>query len=112
MTRLLPARVAVATGCVWLAAGPAHAFFPPLPLPNTPVTVLPPPVLPVAPDGNLTPVPPVAPPPVTPPPNVPQEVIDPPRPNTVPEPASLVSAAIGVAAVVGAVRRRKRVSPA
>ncbi len=98
-------------GCALLAScGLASAFYPPPSLIDRPVTVLPPPVLPSAPPGTLTPVPPV--PPVPPPeiirpptPVIPQENPNPPRP-TVPEPASFVVAATGLAAL--AVRRARR----
>ncbi len=113
MTKRLPAHlIGLATGCVWLAAagGPVQAFFPPLPLGSGPVTVLPPPPLPDAVDGRLTPVPPVPPPPFTPPPTrvvIPQEIPNPPRPQVVPEPASMISALAGLAAVAAAARRRR-----
>ncbi len=98
----------LAVGGLWLAGGSAQAFFPPLPLGSGSVTVVPQP-LPVATDGGLTPVPPVQAPPFTPPPPrvvVPQDIPNPPRPQTVPEPASVVSAIAGLS-LVTALRRRR-----
>lgn len=112
MSRVHPVvGVGVLTGCLWLVSGgPAYAFFPPLPLGTQPVTVIPPPTLPQAPPPDTDTVPVVPPPPFTPPPtrNVPQEVPPTPEvPQVVPEPASVVSAAAGLAALVAARKRRR-----
>lgn len=102
----------------------AQAFFPPLPLASPdPITVTNPPVIApilinpigvtpivISPNVPLA-IPPVSPPPFTPPPppNVPQVVppicVHPPIPQNVPEPTTIVGAAMGLA-VLGAARKR------
>lgn len=95
----------VGTAAFTICSQPAMAFFPPVSNGTNRVTVVPP-VVP----------PPIVVPPVVPPPFVPPPVIPPPPcscppvvnpPNSVPEPATLVSAAIGLAVAAGAVRRKK-----
>ena len=112
MAKRLPVgRSVIAAGCVWLAdGGRAAAFFPPLPLVPGPVTVIPEPVLPVAPPAEPPLIPPVpepprpVPPPMVPPVVPPLDIVVP-RP-TVPEPTTLVSVAAGLATLL-AVRRKR-----
>ncbi|AWM36220.1 hypothetical protein GobsT_60010 [Gemmata obscuriglobus] len=96
---------------VWVQ--PAHAFFPPVITSPPPVVVvpptLPPPVIvdpPVSPPPFVPPPPPpVVVPPVVPPVVVPP-VCPPPPPCGVPEPATVVSGLIGLAAAAGYGLRR------
>lgn len=75
----------------------ANAFFPPIITIPPPVVIVPPPVVPPVV------VPPVCPPPVVPPvvvpPVCPPPVVSP--PTTVPEPATMVTALIGLGAAAG-----------
>ena len=83
----------------------AEAFFPPIPPTVTKVTTLPPTVTPPIV------VPPVVPPIVVPPVVPPCACLVPPvvvRPQVVPEPTTLISAAIGLAAAMGYNVRRRR----
>lgn len=108
----------LAAGAAWVTVGgTVHAFFPPLPVTPDPITVLPPPVLPQLPPAPPPVVPPVV-PPVPPPPFVPPEqperpqerppceCVCPEAPQATPEPATLVMAAVGLAAA-GVARRRR-----
>jgi PEP-CTERM motif-containing protein len=76
----------------------ASAFFPPIITVPPPVVVVPPPVVPpiVVPPG----VPPPCPPPVVVPPVCPPPIVSPP-PVSTPEPATLVTALIGLGAAAG-----------
>lgn len=124
MWKWLPTTTAGAIAFTLTATG-ASAFFPPLPLSSgdpvtisvppapSPILVIPqgvPPIM-IEPAAPL-PVPIVPPPPFVPPPppNVPQ-VVPPPcpvvHPQSVPEPATIVSGLIGLG-VVGAIKRRRR----
>jgi hypothetical protein len=112
--RLIPT---AAVGAAFTLVTPtAPAFFPPLPTGSGPISVLPPapaPVIPVSPTIPVIPVEvPVVPPPpfVPPPPGGVEEPQSPPPPpaQVVPEPGTLVSAALGLAAVGGVVWRRRR----
>jgi hypothetical protein len=86
----------------------ASAFFPPVIQPPQPPVVVPPvvppPIVvpPVSPPPFCPPVPPVVPPVIPPPIVVP--------PTTIPEPATLVTALVGIAAAAGfgATRRKKQ----
>ena len=102
--KLLPAVTVVLTASPFVVGAPrAHAFFPPVFPGNPPVTVVPPTVPP-----PVIVVPPVVPPPVVVPPVVPPPVVVPPHcppPNGVPEPATLISALVGLAAAAAARRR-------
>ena len=92
--KLLPAVTVVLTASPFVVGAPrAHAFFPPVFPGNPPVTVVPPTVPP-----PVIVVPPVVPPPVVVPPHCPP-------PNGVPEPATLISALVGLAAAAAARRR-------
>ncbi len=107
--KLLPAVTVALTASPFVAFAPqASAFFPPVFPGNPPVTVVPPTLPP-----PVIVVPPVVPPPVVVPPVVPPvvPVVPPhcPPPNGVPEPATLISALVGLGAVA-AVRRRRRES--
>ncbi|HSQ57395.1 MAG TPA: PEP-CTERM sorting domain-containing protein [Gemmata sp.] len=94
----------------------ASAFFPPLVPPPPVVVVIPPVVPPVSPPPVV--VPPVVPPPFVPPPPphcivppvVPPPVVVPPPPgtHTVPEPATVVTALAGLAALAGYSRTRRK----
>ena len=105
--KLVPAAVVVLTASPFVAYAPqAQAFFPPVFPGSPPVAVVPPTVPPpviVVPPVVLPPVivPSVVPPPVIVPPVVPP-------PNGVPEPATLISALVGLGAV--AVRKKMRAS--
>jgi hypothetical protein len=105
--KLVPAAVVVLTASSFVAyALQAQAFFPPVFPGSPPVAVVPPTVPP-----PVIVVPPVVPPPVIVPPVVPPPVIVPPvvpPPNGVPEPATLISALVGLGAV--AVRKKMRAS--
>ncbi len=82
----------------------ASAFFPPVWPVSPPVTVVPPTVPPVVVPPTVPPppfVPPVVPPVIVPPPVVPPVVVPPTDPNSTPEPATLVSSVIGLAAAAG-----------
>lgn len=118
---LVPATLGAAAVTVWTES--AYGFFPPLPTGSNTVTVSPPPPVFVPPTIPIPPpiVPPVAPPPFTPPALppvvvVPEEVptcdctCRPPvtRPQVVPEPATIVSAAIGLSVLGGAVWKRRK----
>lgn len=99
------------TAAFTLCSQPALAFFPPVPTGNERPTVVvppvsPPPILvpPVIPPVPPPPFVPPAPPPIVVPPSPPGPVI---RPAVVPEPATIISAGLGLAILVGA--RRKRV---
>lgn len=112
-TRLLPA--ATLGVAVTVYSGPAQAFFPPVPIGSDVVVTPPPsPIIPVVPPPPVVVVPPVSPPPFVPPPVVvppplvpvtPEETC--PQPNQVPEPATLIGAAIGLG-TLGAAGLRKR----
>lgn len=84
----------------------ANAFFPPVITIPPPVVVVPPPVVPPVVVPPV--VPPICPPPVVVPPVCPPPVVSP--PTTVPEPATMVTALIGLAATAGyrALRGRKK----
>jgi hypothetical protein len=106
--KLVPAAVVVLTASPFVAYAPqAQAFFPPVFPGSPPVAVVPPTVPP-----PVIVVPPVVPPPVVVPPVVPPPVIvvppHCPPPNGVPEPATLISALVGLGAV--AVRKKMRAS--
>ena len=113
--QLLPAvTVTLGTGAFALSAMPVQAFFPPVFPVSPPLTVVPPvsppPLIvvpPVSPPPFISPPPPprIVVPPVTPPVVVPP--VSPPPPCGVPEPATVVSGLIGLAAVAG-YRLRKR----
>ena len=111
---------------VILPSGDAVAFFPPLPVAREPqITVVPPAPSPIISEPIVV-VPPIIIPPIIPPahviPPVPPVIVVPPpppspivrppvhdcppTPNTVPEPTTLVSAALG-ALTIGAWRRRR-----
>lgn len=115
LKKLLPAVTVTLTTVPFAAwAPPAQAFFPPLWGTNPPVAVVPPTVI-ASPPSSLPPLvvaPPVSPPPFVPPPPPaivvsppaappPLIVSPPPMPNCVPEPATLVSGLIGLAAAAG-----------
>jgi hypothetical protein len=96
----------------------ASAFFPPLVPPPPIVVVVPPVVPPVSPPPVVVPpvvpppfvppvVPPVIVPPVSPPPVVVPPTCDCP-PHCVPEPTTIVSAIIGLAAIAGYGRLRRK----
>ncbi len=89
-----------------ISTQPAAGFFPPVTNGTNKVTVVPPVVPPIVVPPVVPPVvnPPFKPPVVVVPPVVPPPVINP--PNSVPEPATLVTAGIGLA-VVGLMRRKK-----
>ena len=84
----------------------ANAFFPPIITIPPPVVVVPPPVVPpiVVPPV----VPPIVVPPVVVPPVCPPPIVSP--PTTVPEPATMVTALIGLGAAAGyrAIRGKKK----
>jgi hypothetical protein len=103
-----------------LTSETAHAFFPPLPVGSTTVTVSPPPPVFVPPTIPIPPpvIPPVSPPPFNPP-SPPPQTVDPQgncdcdcptRPQATPEPATIVSSAIGLVVVAGAAWRRRKKS--
>lgn len=104
--KLLPAATVLLAASPFVACAPqARAFFPPVFPGSPPVTVVPPTLPP-----PVIVVPPVVPPPVVVPPVVPPPVIvvppHCPPPNGVPEPATLISALVGLGAAAVA-RRRK-----
>lgn len=111
LRKLLPVVTVTLTGLPFaLWAAPAQAFFPPMWPISPPVTVVPPtspPPLVVVPPV----VPPVSPPPVIVPPVSPPPIVippvSPPPITTTPEPATVVSGLIGLAAAA-AYRRLKR----
>ena len=84
----------------------ASAFFPPVITLPPPVVVVPPPLIPPVVVPPV--VPPVSPPPVVVPPVCPPPVVSPPA--TVPEPATIVTALIGMGAAAGyrAIRGKKK----
>lgn len=103
---VIPASI-VGTAAFTICSQPANGFFPPVTNGTNKVTVVPP----VVPPPVVVPpvVPPVSPPPfvppvVPPPPPCSCPVVNP--PNSVPEPATLALAGIGLAAA--AVYRRKK----
>lgn len=120
-------------GAVTICAGPAAAFFPPVPVdppvqivdrpptPQPPVIVPPtvPPMVPPVSPPPFVPPPPTSPPPLVPPVVPPPPVVHPPvdcpptpqQPQVVPEPMTVVSAGIGLAVVAGWTRRRKGNNP-
>lgn len=107
--KLLPAATVVLTVSPFVACAPqASAFFPPVFPGSPPVTVVPPTVPP-----PVIVVPPVVPPPVivVPPVVPPPVIVVPPHcppPNGVPEPATLISALVGLGAL--ALRKKMRAS--
>ncbi len=116
LKKLLPAMTVTLTAApfaVW--SSPAQAFFPPVWSVPQSVTVVPP----VNPPPLIV-VPPVSPPPFVSPPSPPVIVVPPvnpppivvppvsPPPNGVPEPATIVTGLIGLAAVAGYRFRRKK----
>jgi hypothetical protein len=114
LRKLLPAVTVTLTTvpfAVWSPA--AEAFFPPVWPVSPPVVVVPPAVPPVVVPPTVPPppfVPPVVPPVIVPPPVVPPIIVPPPPPpSTTPEPATVVSTVIGLAAAAGyGLRRRKQ----
>lgn len=107
LKKLLPAVTVTLTTMPFVVWSPdASAFFPPMWPVSPPVTVVPPIVPPVVV------VPPTIPPPPVLPPVVPPVVVVPPTvppPTGTPEPATIVSTIIGLAAVGGyALRRRQQ----
>ncbi|HET6572085.1 MAG TPA: PEP-CTERM sorting domain-containing protein [Fimbriiglobus sp.] len=127
LLKLIPT-TAVGVAAFTLTTQTASAFFPPITVPGSsgPVTVSPPPpppvIIPVTPDVPVPPltpppvVPPVPPPPFVPPPPPPVDIPDPPvpptPPQTVPEPATIVSGLIGLTALGGYTwTRRKKGGP-
>jgi hypothetical protein len=114
LNQLIPvATVTLTVGSFAVWVPPAQAFFPPVPS-SPPVVVVPP----VSPPPIIV-VPPVSPPPFVPPPPPPVIVVPPtvppvvvppvcpPPPSGVPEPATVVSGLIGLAAAAGYGLRRK-----
>jgi hypothetical protein len=126
LTHWIPT-AAIGTVAFTLSAGQSSAFFPPLPLASDPpVTITqPPPVAPIIvrptavapiiiPPANPVAIPTVPPPLIPPPPVVPRvpPCVCNPRPQAVPEPTTMLSAAIGLGlAGVAALRRRAKGSP-
>jgi hypothetical protein len=118
--KLLPVVTVTLTGlpfAVWTP--PATAFFPPVWPISPPVTVVPPtapPPVVVAPPVSPPPmvVPPTSPPPIIVPPVAPPPIVvppvAPPPPTGTPEPATLVSGLIGLAALAG-YRLKRRHDP-
>lgn len=115
LKKLLPVMTVTFTATPFaLWAQPVQAFFPPILTSPPPVVVVPP----VSPPPVIV-VPPVSPPPFVPPPPPPVIVVPPvvppvvvpphcpPPPCGVPEPATVVSGLIGLAAVAGYGLRRK-----
>ena len=110
LRKLLPAVTVTLTAAPFAAWSPAaSAFFPPV-WPISPPVVVVPPVLspPVVVDPPVVPpppfVPPVSPPPVVVPPVLPPPIVVPPvvpPTSATPEPATLVTGLIGLAAVAG-----------
>jgi hypothetical protein len=102
------ARTVTLTGLAFTATIPmAGAFFPPVPQPGEVVTVVPP-----SPPPPIV-VPPVDPvPPVCVSPNVPLQddcgCSDPGRPQSVPEPATIIATATGLATLAGWGLRKKK----
>lgn len=114
-TKVIPAAAVGAAVTVYCA--PVQAFFPPVPN-GSDVVVTPPPISPIVPLPPPVSPPPVAPPPppIVPPP--PPPLVPPPPcdcdcpPQSVPEPATVVSGLIGLGAVgLAALRRRKANKP-
>lgn len=103
--KLVPAAVVVLTASPFVAFTPqAQAFFPPVFPGSPPVAVVPPTVPP-----PVIVVPPVVPPVVVPPTVPPPVIVVPPHcppPNGVPEPATLISALVGLGAAA-ALRKKK-----
>jgi hypothetical protein len=106
--KVLPA-VAVGASAVTIYCSAAHAFFPPVPI-GSEVTVVPP-VTPIVPQVP-PPIPPVVPPFV--PPVVPPVVVqpkekdcDPPTPEEVPEPATVMTALVGLSLLGAAAAKKK-----
>ena len=111
LKKLIPVVTVTLTGLPFaLWAPPAQAFFPPVfpgsppvavvpPTSPPPLVVVPPVIPPVSPPPVI--VPPVSPPPIVIPP------VSPPPITTTPEPATVVSGLIGLAAAMAA-RRLKR----
>jgi hypothetical protein len=85
---------------------PAFGFFPPVVNPDGKVTVTKPPIIPPLPPIIIPPVPLPVPPPTVPP--VIPPTTPPPTPQSVPEPATLVAAGMGLAAVAAARLRKRR----
>lgn len=119
LNKLLPVATVTFTAAPFaLWVQPAQAFFPPILTSPPPVVVVPPisppPVI-VVPPVSPPPFVPPPPPPVVVPPVVPPVVVPPtcppPPPCGVPEPATLVSGLIGLAAVAGYRLRRKDAEP-
>jgi hypothetical protein len=116
LRKLLPAVTVTLTTVPFAAWSPtAEAFFPPVWPVSPPVTVVPPAVPPVVvpptvPPPPFVPPPPVVPPVIVPPPVVPPIIVSPPPPPSgTPEPATLVSSVIGLAAAAGyGLRKRKK----
>lgn len=111
-TKVAPA-VAVGATAVTIYSSAAHAFFPPVPN-GTDVVVTPPPVNPITPlpPPVVPPIPPVVPPPFVPPPLPPvvhpKDKCDPPtRPEEVPEPATAVTALVGLSLLGAATMKKK-----
>ena len=93
-----------------LCTQPVNGFFPPVPTGKDKVVVT---VPPVSPPPVVVPpvVPPVPPPPFVPPPVPPVPPPPPPvvvKPTVVPEPATIVTAGVGLALVVGLTKRGKK----
>lgn len=105
---LLPVVTVTLTGLPFaLWAPPAQAFFPPVFPGSPPVSVVPP----VVPPPVIV-VPPIMPPPVVVPPVMPPPIVippvSPPPITTTPEPATLVGGLIGLGAVAGYRRLKRR----
>ena len=106
--RTVVTATAVGVGAFTLS-GPAYGFFPPVVSDTGSVSVIKPPVVPPLPPVIIPPVvPPVVPP--VPPCGGHGHVTPPITPQGVPEPATLVSAGLGLAALAAArMRKRNRV---
>lgn len=112
LKKLLPVVTVTLTGLPFaLWTPPAQAFFPPVFPGSPPVTVVPP----VSPPPLVVPpvvVPPVSPPPIIVPPVSPPPIVippvSPPPITTTPEPATLAGGLIGLAAVAGYRRLKRR----